>query len=103
VSAFKVGDVVVATGLKEQPHCNGMEGTIIDIRSNWPVVGAVSMRREILDIAYRIEWTDGRLTAQEHHQIRLKRPPTHDDAEPRADFTPGEWDLCPWKPNTVRA
>jgi hypothetical protein len=31
--------------------------------------------------------------------LRLKRPPD----EPRADFTPGEWELCPWKPNKVRA
>jgi hypothetical protein len=28
-----------------------------------------------------------------------KRPPD----EPRADFTPGEWSLCPWKPAKERA
>lgn len=35
-------------------------------------------------------------------QLRLKRPPTKDDSEPRSDFTPGDWSLCPWRPEGVR-
>src|SRR5262249_21589542 len=34
--------------------------------------------------------------------LRPKRPPSRDDAEPRTDFTPGDWDLMPWKPNRTK-
>lgn len=34
-------------------------------------------------------------------ELRLKRPPSKDDAEPRADFTPGDWSRCAWRPAKV--
>lgn len=91
--SFKVGNVVIQQNLVLQPHLNGTEGMIYEIRENWPVHGAVTGEESVLPIAYRIRWSDGRKSADDGHHIRLKRPPTKDDAEPRADFLPAEDDF----------
>lgn len=98
MSAFKVGDVVIAQNLAELPERNGFEGTIYDIRENHPVRGSITGRERTLSVAYRVEWSDGRRTAQEAHQLRLKRPPSNYDGNQA-----GEWDLCPWQPKRERA
>lgn len=94
--SFKVGDVVIAQNFVEMPWRNGCEGVVIAIKTNLPVVGSVTKNFAVLPLAYRVEWSDGKITAQEPYQLRLKRPPSKDD------FTAGDWELCPWRPERVK-
>jgi len=96
--SFKVGDVCVIVRTVQFHEYLGRECV---------VTGPLEMRHDSLSpdgesLRYEIE-CDGKRFTPFPDQLRLKRPPSDDKQEPRADFTPGEWDLCPWKPNRVKA
>jgi hypothetical protein len=102
--SFKVGDVVEIVGYFHHPERLGMVGTVVGGQAIRETIYGEKLLGYQIDIpgAVSIPGSNGLFQYPAQH-LRLKRPPSKDDAEPRADFTPGEWELCPWKPNTVKA
>jgi hypothetical protein len=85
MSKFKVGDVCVIVGSWTNPHHNGMECTVT----------SAPYRFYDLDV-YSTRLADGSVSSASESCLRLKRPPTQDDSEPRSDFTPCEDDFSEW-------
>ena len=91
---FKVGDVCVLISAHVHPEMIGAECTIYEVGD----FGAGEYRCKFHEFptepnTHWVAWRE---------QLRLKRLPK-DDAEPRSDFTPGDWDLMPWRPTKERA
>ncbi len=110
--SFKVGDVCVIVG--SSPGREHFVGREVVIASELRLVGVFDGLGNKLppEPRHRVEadwlknektFSTTRFWSYKPGYLRLKRPPSDDKQEPRADFTPGEWDLCPWKPTQVKA
>jgi hypothetical protein len=93
---FKVGDLCVLV-LAPNSVWNGQE-VIVTAGPERYRFKKLSDGLEFSAIGYLVVDSQGMETAQLPEELRLKRQPNKDDAEPRTDFTPGEWDLCPFNP-----
>jgi hypothetical protein len=97
MSAFKVGDLCVGQNLVNEIEYNGVDCVIIE------GLHFSAFHSEISGVrgnawGYMVRWADGDETFQQPHELRLKRPPSKDDAEPLTDFTPSSWDVGPFNP-----
>ncbi len=94
--SFKVGDVCVIVAPGKPNH--GCEVTILG-----PYVGTVITydgEKKYVDgydvSTENLVWSRPAGMAYDRTQLRLKRPPSKDD------FTAGDWELCPWRPERVK-
>jgi len=103
---FKVGDICVFREHVEPAMYRGIECTILalpewmdDVVKNLPPYA-----QEPPGYFYKI-MADGDPSHSYalESEMCLKKPPSDGDAEPRVDFTPGDWDLMPWRPENVTA
>jgi hypothetical protein len=72
---FKVGEVVIGQNFVFSTHRNGMEAEIIgglSEREGWDEVTL----EYYASTCYEVLWADGRITIQEPHYLRRRKPPT---------------------------
>lgn len=94
---FKVGDVCEIFKVETEPRALGRECTVIGVDpSNGKWAYQIHVPGLIGNMGHDIWWCP-------EYCLRLKRPPTEDDAEPRLDFTPCPWDRCAWQPKRENA
>jgi hypothetical protein len=93
--SFKIGDVCEFHGLHSRClEFNGSECVILEglaVRYGY----STHKERECYKIRAAL---DGAEWLVEPQYLRLRKPPK----EPIADFTPGEWELCPFNPYKQR-
>src|SRR5688500_8930333 len=92
--SFKVGDIAIGQNFLAYPELNGMECVLLEFDYDAFAIMAAT-NKPIKGPMWLVKWQDGRLSWQDEQQLRKKD-------EPKADFTPGDWDLCPFQPYRER-
>lgn len=88
MSAFKVGDLCVAVGMKSSIHLNGCQCTILTDAEygSWP--NAVTKKYDGFEHCHRVRWEDGSTSRVPPYRLKKIDPPNKD--EPITYFVPCE-------------
>lgn len=92
---FKVGDVAIIQNMSHFFERNGME---VEIVGGLKMRIAVQVATGVMvnQMMYLVQWPDGEITGQQHHELRPKQPPRRELDEVVS------WESVGWMPMDVK-